>query len=160
MKRLHHGFWVGILACLTAGAAHAVERGVLPFAKDLPAEAQLARAKHMPILIMFGAQGCGYCNRVRDEVLIPTTRNADYDDKVVLLEVDVSSAKRLVDFNGVATTHAQFAQRYRVGFTPTVVLLDAQGNQLTDPLVGFVTADYYGGDLEDRLNLALGKLRH
>lgn len=160
MKRLHHRFWVGILACLVGGTAHAVERGVLPLAADLPAEAQLARSKHMPILIMFGAEGCGYCDRVRNEVLIPTTLNADYDDKVVLLEVDVSSSKRLVDFNGVAMTHAQFARRYRIGLTPTVMLLDPQGKSLTDPLVGFVTADYYGGDLENRLNLALGKLRH
>lgn len=159
MKRLHLGFWLGILAWLVGGTAHAVERGVLPFAADLSAEAQLARAKQMPILIMFGARGCSYCNRVREEVLIPTTRNADYDNKVVLLEVDVDSAQRLVDFNGAAITHAQFAQRYHVGFTPTVMLLDAQGKSLVDPMVGFVTADYYGGDLEDRLNLALGKLR-
>jgi thioredoxin-related protein len=159
MKRLNHWFWFGILTCLVPPTAHAVERGKLPFAADLAAEARTARAKQMPILIMFGSSGCGYCAKVRDEFLIPTTLNADYDDKVLLLEVDVGSSKRMLDFNGNATTHARFAQRYRVGFTPTVVLLDAHGNELTDPLVGFVTADYYGGYLEDRLNLALGKLR-
>lgn len=158
-KFVQYWFWSGILACLLIPAAQAVERGKLPLAADLPADAREARAKQMPILIMFGSHGCGYCSRVRDEFLIPTTLNADYDDKVRLLEVDIGSSQRMVDFNGNFTTHARFAQRYRVGFTPTVVLLDAQGHPLADPLVGFITADYYGGYLEERLNTALTKLR-
>lgn len=148
-----------ILACLVAASAGAVERGKLPFAADLTAEAKLSREKKIPIMILFSADGCTYCGRVRDEFFIPTTRNAEYDDKVILLEVEVGSGARLVDFQGKTTTQARFAQRYKIGFTPTVLVVDAAGKELTDPLIGLTTPDFYGGYMEDRIVQGMEKLR-
>jgi len=158
-KRYKIGFFAAILACLAITAAHAVERGKLPFATDLSREAKLAREKQIPILILFSMQGCGYCKRVREEVLIPTTLNADYDNKVILLEVDSSNYAKLIDFEGKTTTQAEFVAKNKVGLTPTVKFFDANGKEVATPIIGLVTVDYYGGYLDQAIDTSIAKIR-
>jgi len=153
------GLMLAILSWLAGTPAWAVERGVLPMAKDLGKTARDARERRAPILILFSSAGCHYCAQVRDEFLIPTTRNADYDNKVVMVEVDAGSGQRLVDFDGKMTTHADFAARYQIAMTPTVKLLDAQGREVAIPLVGIISRDYYGGFLDEAIHAALAKVR-
>lgn len=148
-----------ILACLLSLPALAVERGKLPYAMDLSKEAKTAREKQIPILILFSTPGCFYCHRVREEVLIPTTRNADYDNKVIMLEVESGNSARLIDFDGKVTTQDQFAARQHVALTPTVKFFDAQGREVADPIVGLVTVDYYGGMLDQNIENAISKIR-
>jgi thioredoxin-related protein len=153
------GLLMGILSCLPFTPAGAVERGVLPFAKDMGKLAQEAKERRAPILILFSSAGCHYCAQVREEFLIPTTRNADYDNKVIMVEIEAGSSMPLVDFNGKPTTHGDFAARYQVSMTPTVKLLDAQGREAAIPLVGIVSRDYYGGFLDQAIDAALAKIR-
>ncbi len=161
MNRLKFGIglFAAILACWALASAHAVERGKLPLATDLSKEAKLAREKQIPILILFSMRGCGYCNRVRDEILIPTTLNAEYDNKVILLEVDSSNHAKLIDFDGKATTQADFVAKNRVGLSPTVKFFDPQGREVADPIVGLVTVDYYGGYLDQAIDASIAKIR-
>ncbi len=157
--KLSIGVFALILACLGPLPALAVERGVLPAADDLRVQGKLSREKQIPVLILFSDPGCPYCARVRDEFLIPTTLNQEYDDRVILLEVEVGGSAKLIDFDGNRTTHGRFAQRHRVGFTPTVKLFDARGRELTEPLIGFTNADFYGGYLEQAIIDATARLR-
>lgn len=153
------GFFAAILACLALAPAHAVERGVLPLATDLSKDAKLARDKRIPILILFSMAGCNYCDQVREEVLIPTTRNAEYDNKVIMVEVDYSNRSKMIDFNGKTTTQAAFASRNNVGLTPTVKFYDAQGREVADPIVGIASMDYYGGTLDQAIDASIAKIR-
>jgi len=154
------GFFAVILACLALPSAQAVERGKLPFATDLSLDAKLAREKQIPILILFSMQGCPFCKRVREEILIPTTLNAEYDNKVILLEVDGSNHAKLIDFDGKTTTQADFVAKNRVGLTPTVKFFDPQGREVAAPIVGLVTVDYYGGYLDQAIDTSIAKIRN
>jgi len=161
MKKLHFGitFFAAILACLWLPATFAVERGKLPMATDLSKEAALAHEKQIPILILFSAPGCGYCKRVREEVLIPTTYNADYDNKVIMLEVESGNSGKIVDFDGHAISQADFVAKHRVGFAPTVKFFDAKGREVADPIIGLVTVDYYGGFMDQGIDNATARIR-
>ncbi|UCE90318.1 MAG: hypothetical protein JSW10_05755, partial [Pseudomonadota bacterium] len=53
----------------------------------------------------------------------------------------------------------EFAQRYSAFVMPTVVLVDHRGRELAPRLVGVTTPDFYGGDLDDAIDTALGRLR-
>lgn len=161
MKRLKYGitFLAAILACMGLTAALAVERGKLPMATDLSKEAKIARDKQIPILILFSAPGCSYCARVRDEVLIPTTRNADYDNKVILLEVESGNEGSIIDFDGKPIAQDKFIAKHKVGFNPTVKFFDAAGNEVAAPIIGLVTVDYYGGFLDQGIENATAKIR-
>lgn len=147
------------LTSLAASSVWAVERGVLPMAKDMSKTARDAKQRRAPILVLFSSPGCHYCAQVREEFLIPTTRNADYDNKVVMVEVEAGSSMRMVDFDGKPTTHADFAQRYQVSMTPTVKLMDSQGREVAIPLVGIVSRDYYGGFLDQAIDAGLARIR-
>lgn len=149
----------GILSWLAAVPAGAVERGVLPMARDLTKVAREAASRRAAILVLFSSAGCHYCAQVRDGFLIPTTRNADYDDKVVMVEVDAGSSQRLVDFDGRPTTHAEFAARYQVSMTPTVKFLDTRGREVALPLVGIANPDFYGGPLDEAIHAAQARVR-
>ena len=162
MKQVKYGitFLAAILACLGLTAALAVERGKVPLAADLSKEAKIARDKRIPILVLFSAPGCVYCDRVRNQVLIPTTLNADYDDKVIMLEVEVGNNTKLIDFDGKRITQAQFASKHKVVFTPTVKFFDARGHEVADPIVGLVTLDYYGGVFDQGIENAIARIRN
>ena len=161
MNKMRFGvtFFAAILACLWLSATWAVERGKLPMASDLSKQAKLAREKQIPILILFSAPDCDYCHRVREEVLIPTTYNAAYDDKVIMIEVESGNSSRMIDFDGHLISHADFSAKHRVGLSPTVKFFDAKGREVADPIIGLVTVDFFGGSMDKGIDKATAKIR-
>jgi thioredoxin-related protein len=128
-------------------------------AHDLAADARLAARHNIPLLVLFSQADCPWCERARQEFLLPMQRNAEYRSKVMMREVAIDSSGALADFAGSATTQAEFARRYRVSVTPTVMLFSPRGAALGEPLVGFSSADYYGWFLDQRIDGALAQLR-
>ena len=128
-------------------------------ARDLAADARLAAERRIPLLLLFSETGCPWCERARQEFLLPMQRNPDYRARVMMREVVVDSGAALVDFGGGRTTQADFARRSRIGMLPTVMLFGPRGEPLGEPLVGFGSADYYGYFLDERIDAALATLR-
>lgn len=149
------GLGLASLACFgLAGAADEI-----PAAQDLSSEAAISRAGQLPVLILFTAENCAYCERVKREFLLPMQRNPEYADRVIMRQIEYRSRSRLVDFSGKITTAAQFSRQQKVRLTPTIKLFDAEGNVLTEPLVGLTTPDYYGAYLDRAIDEALAKIR-
>ena len=130
----------------------------LPYVQDFTAEGKTAQAKQLPILVLFMSPHCVYCEKVLREFLVPMTRNADYKTKVIMRQIDIDSNARLRDFNGVMTAQRQFASASKIKLVPTVKLFDSQGHELTDPIVGLLTVDFYGGYLDNAIDEALAKI--
>jgi len=128
-------------------------------ARDLAADARLAAERRIPLLLLFSETGCPWCERARQEFLLPMQRNPDYQARVMMREVVVDSGAPLVDFDGKQTTQAEFARRSRISMMPTVTLFGARGQPLAEPVVGFVSADYYGYFIDQRIDSALASLR-
>lgn len=126
---------------------------------DLVADAQVASSRQVPILIMFSLHDCPYCNVVREEFLKPMLRNSDYADRVVIREIHTDNDSSLRDFNGQLISPGDLAQRYAATLAPTVVFVDRQGRELAKRLVGITTVDYYGGFLDDAIEISLRRLR-
>jgi thioredoxin-related protein len=157
-KAAAFGLGVASLAWFSlAGAAGPVDE--IPVTADLTLEAAVSRSKQLPILILFTAQKCPYCERVKQEFLLPMQRNPEYADKVIMRQIEYQDRSRLVDFSGKATTAAQFSKQQKVRLTPTIKLFDAEGRSLTEPLVGLTTPDYYGYYLDRAIDEALEKIR-
>lgn len=148
-----------ILACLAALFVAAPAWAQMTAARDLAADARLAAERKVPLLVLFSESGCPWCERARQEFLLPMQRNAEYHGKVMMREVGTDSSAMLVDFSGKTTTQAEFARRSHVSMTPTVLLLGPRGQALGEPLVGFTSADYYGYFLDQRIDSALAQLR-
>ena len=148
-----------ILTWFTISWAHAQGDADVPVTRDLASESQAAQARQMPVLVLFMSPHCPYCDRVLKEFLLPMQRNPEYGTKVVMRQVAIDSNARLLDFNGRATTHAQFAAQNRVKLVPTIKMFDARGRELTEPLVGLLTPDFYGSYLDQAIEEALAKVR-
>ena len=136
---------------LSAGGA---EPPALPRATDLQADAALSAQHNIPILLMFAAETCSYCLQVERDYLLPLLDDAVYADKVLIRKVLVQDARPLIDFDGGTLESARFADRYRVTLVPTLVFVDAHGQEISERLVGLTTVDFYWGYLQRSLDMA------
>ena len=66
-------YW--ILACLAALFVAAPVGAQMTQARDLAADARLAAARKIPLLLLFSEAGCPWCERARQEFLLPMQRN-------------------------------------------------------------------------------------
>jgi thioredoxin-related protein len=133
-----------------------------PFAQstdDMAQAAQQARSAGMPIMVVFGTEDCGYCERMKSEFLLPQLQQGDLQKKVLIREVDIQAAGKIADFDGLRVRNGLFVHRYEVFATPTVVLVDPEGRILTPPLVGYSDARDYQERLEQAIDTATRSLR-
>jgi thioredoxin-related protein len=106
--------------------------------EDWAQTAEYARSTQVPILILYTAIDCGYCSRLKQEVLQPLFTSGDPDQPVaVLREIDINAGGKMTDFDGEPIRSRQFKQRYQVFATPTLLILDDQGKLLSEPIVGY-----------------------
>jgi thioredoxin-related protein len=102
----------------------------------------IARERHSPILVLFNADTCGYCQRLKHEVIEPLSR--DSGQKLPLIcEFDIHSNGKIIDFNGDPIRSRQFKRRYNIFAVPTLLILDPDGTPLTDPIVGYNSQEEY-----------------
>jgi thioredoxin-related protein len=156
--RRRFAVWLGT-AVLALLPTLAVADALLPEAGDLAADGRMSITKGTPILIEMARSGCRYCEKVREDFLKPMVRSGDYRGRIIFRQLHVDAELPLVDFDGRRIAPRDFARRYHVEMTPTVLLLDAQGRLLAKPLVGLTTEDFYGAFLDEAIDKAVARLR-
>jgi thioredoxin-related protein len=114
-----------------------------PFAVDWSDVSQTARQQHRPILVVFSDDTCGYCEKLKQEVLDPLSHNPNDEPELLIREFDINVGGKITDFNGESIRSRVFKRRYGIFATPTLIILDADGQPLTDPLVGYNSAQEY-----------------
>jgi thioredoxin-related protein len=145
----------GILLAVTGPHSLAV-----PLAHDLYEDGRSAERDCKPLLLEFSDTGCSYCRLLEEEVLDPTLLNRDYDRRVLMRKLLIDRHRTLRDFDGESSVDAQqLAQRYKVRVTPTLVFVDARGQEIAERMVGVTTLDMYGGYLDLALDSARRKLQ-
>jgi thioredoxin-related protein len=140
-----------ILACALAPAASAEG---LRLTDNLANEARAAASAGVPLVVFFSQPGCDYCERARREFLEPMVAQPGADTLFRLVEVDITSAKPLVAFDGRRLTQASFAREQQVRVVPTLAFLGARGAPLAEPLVGLTLPDFYQAYIDRRLETA------
>jgi thioredoxin-related protein len=103
----------------------------------------LADRSHRPLLLVVTAPDCGYCQRLKNEVLSSLDSHRDLAKRVIIREMDLHSSGKVVDFNGELVRARMFLSRYGVFATPTVLFLDSAGQSLREPLVGYNGTELY-----------------
>jgi thioredoxin-related protein len=139
---------------LAAGAA----AGHLAPAQDLAADARGMRARGTVMLVLFSQAGCRWCERAKREVLLPLQIDPASRRRVVLREVALDSDEPLTDFAGRRTTHRRFAAAAGASFTPTLIVYDPDGRRLAEPIIGFLTADFYAEYVNRAVEEGLARL--
>lgn len=139
----------GVLA-LPATWAQAKDTA-LPVPASLPQALLAAKAKGEPLVVLISLPGCVYCEMVRRSYLLPARQGNDLQ----AWQLDVSDKTTpLIGFNGQPTTAALQAKAWKATFTPTVLFIGSQGQEVAERLVGIAVPDFYGAYLEQRLATA------
>jgi len=97
-------------------------------------------------------QGCPYCRALEAEVLKPMAAGGEFE-QFCMGRVDWDGGE-LIDFDGTTTSSEAIVERYGVVVVPTIVFVDAEGRQLTVPLVGYQGSELYFALLRKRYRQA------
>ena len=130
----------------------------IPVVTDLSQDASLARSQELVILIEFSDDDCEYCLLLENEFLIPMSKNRGYGEKVIIRSLPLSGDHQFKGFQGELVSASQFASKYQVMVTPTMVFLDANGNELSEKLVGIWSIDFFGSYIDERIDTARQKV--
>ena len=119
---------VQVLAAMVMLAATMAVGGEGLWITDFAQAKQLAAEKNVPILADFsGSDWCGWCIRLDKEVFSQPEFQAYAKDKLVLFLADFPSKKKLPA--DVVKQNQELQKQFKVEGYPTVILLDAQGNE-------------------------------
>ncbi len=146
----------------SAGNSLATESGneehVIPHINDFFIEAVAAKESHLPILVMFGADDCSYCEKLEAEILKPMVISGDYHDKVIIRKMMIDDFNSVRDFKGAELEASEFADKYHVTVTPTVMLLDSDGKMLAPKILGINTVEFYAAYLDQAIDVSYRSL--
>jgi len=127
-----------LLLCLTAAWPAQSDSGPLDQEqRDWARVGELSRSRHLPVVVLISSKDCGYCERLKSEVLSPMLQDGSLTHRAVFGEVSRYSGGKIVDFDGERMRTRIFVDRYRVFAYPTLLFLDARGQPLHQPLVGY-----------------------
>lgn len=126
--------------------------------EDLREATRIARQDNLLLVIEFSSEYCAYCRKLEELFLLPMQRNAEYREKVLVRYVSLDAYETLIDFDGRSKATSEFASRYGVSLTPTLIFIDGDGVELSEKLVGIWSEDFYGGFIDDRIDEARAKL--
>lgn len=127
-------------------------------ATDLRQEARVVKADNLLLVIEFSSEYCAFCRKLEELFLLPMQRNSEYRNKVLIRYVSLDMYETLVDFRGRSMSTGEFAARYDITLTPTLLFLNGDGIEMSDKLVGIWSEDYYGGFIDNRIDEGREKL--
>jgi thioredoxin-related protein len=143
---------------MTACRAEVLSPAEVPLLHNLESAITEINQGCRPLLLEFSAEYCEYCSLLEENILKPIRRNRDYDKRVVMRKVMLGDNTLVNDFDGKSSSADKLARRYNIMVTPTLIFVDTQGKELAERMVGVTTLDFYGGYLDDALDLAKQKL--
>lgn len=78
---------------------------------------------------------------------------------MLIREIDVDRSTELRDFAGTATTHRAFARSHNVTRVPTLIVFDAGGKPVGQPVTGLLSEDFYRLYIEQAIEAGLTRMR-
>lgn len=130
----------------------------VPMGQDLRADGRQSARHDRPIVLVFSARNCSYCELLESSILRPSLMGGYYDDQIIMRKLMLDSQLPIGDFDGQRRAPSAISRRYQVHVTPTVLFVDAQGKELAPRLVGINTVEMYGGYLDAAIQEARRKL--
>lgn len=123
--------------------------------QDLQLLAERAKQTGLPILLMFGAEWCEFCEQLVEEVFNPMTMRGYYDGRVVLMRhVGVDEQQPIRGLQGKLIKKSEWAYELNADLTPTVIFLDGDGREVAPRIVGISNIHMYAGVIHRNLNIA------
>lgn len=99
------------------------------------------------------------CDVLEEEIIKPMLRSGDYENTVIIRSLEMDSFDTMKDFDGNDTTAAALAKTYKVKLTPTLLLLDVNGNEVAERIMGVYSLDFFGAYVDEALAKGLSVIK-
>lgn len=122
--------------------------GLVAPVTDLQATGQQAREAGLPILLYVSRSDCTFCRRFEAHVLNPLLRSGAVADTIIVRELVWDLPGPVTDFAGEVVAPESIADGYGAKLTPTLLFLDAHGDEIASRITGYRESDYFSYYLE------------
>lgn len=120
-----------VLVPAPVGAAGGPEQFIIqPLDYDIPAEVSAAAQQGKTLVVMFGQNGCPYCEKMHKRVFPHPQVSEQYGAHFVLFEINIKGDLEVIGHDGEATTEKQYAGQMRARATPLFVYYDKDGKDV------------------------------
>ncbi len=151
-------FKLPLLVFLLLLSSHLLAEVQVQTVEDLRVLKQDAEARGLPILLMFTAEDCEYCDAIRINYLQPMVKSGDYESSILIRQVYIEDYSYLRNVKGELISGDVLAMRYNVDVTPTILFLNASGIELTRRIIGISNIYYFGDTLDKHIAMAKSAL--
>ncbi len=141
--------WLASAGVLGVSQAQAKET-FLPTPASLRDAALVAQSKGEPLVLLVSLPGCVWCELLRRNYLAPLR-----SEGVQAFQITVNDKKQAVgNFQGQPSNGAEIASAYQAKYTPTLMFLNARGQEIAQRIEGVASADLIGALIDARLAAA------
>jgi len=152
------------MLCSLSVMAQDYEEDELPYVEiieltDFNTLTKKAQQTGKVIMLEMSATYCGYCKTLEEEIIKPMLRSGDYNDNVLIRQVNIDIHGLMDDLGGDKTSPDQLARRYDIFITPTLLFLDGQGEEVSERILGVNSLDYYGAYVDEALEQGYHKIQ-
>ena len=112
--------------------------------KDFHAIAKKMQKEKLVLVLEFHAKHCVYCKQLEAEILEPMLISGDYNDLVLIKQLAVDSEATIKGFDGKVTTGVKLSKQMNIIVSPTLVFLNAKGEEISERIVGINTPEMFG----------------
>lgn len=160
MSRIHQIFFVVAIfvisiTCTLATDLNRTTRPEVSSTQDLSKLAQLSKTKKLPLLIVFSATHCSYCELLENEFLRPMLISGEYRNKIIIRKIVIDEIATIRNFRGKLIDSDKLIGDFNVSVTPTMLFLDSHGTELAKRMIGINTIDFFGAYLDDAIDQSL-----
>ncbi len=158
-KNFNHYVWVVtslfVWLALLSQSARADEWALVNTTDFRPVVAQ-AKKDGLPIAIYFNRVRCGACEKLKEEAILPMINNGLLDGYVHMVEIKVNAKDEVFyDFYGEETDGLFFQDLYNITTFPSIVFVNAEGDEIGHRMENSGAYDYVPAELTDLINQAL-----
>lgn len=132
----------------------------IPEATNFSVDGRQAAAEDRMIMLLISQVHCPYCMLIKEEIIHPMIRGKDYADRLLIRELFIDMEGIINDFDGKPVDAAAFAHQHGARLTPTLLFLDAKGNELTERMIGINTPEMYFYYVDQSIRKALSAMRN
>jgi len=122
--------------------------------KDLRELKQQVETSNLPVLLLFSAEDCGYCDAVRDNYLVPMIKTGEYSSTILFRQLYIDDYHYLRNEKGEIISAETMALKYDIEVTPSILFINAQGNELSERIIGINSVDYFDELLSTHISQA------
>jgi len=155
--------WSGLLLVLLMSMSAADETMLPPVRieplRNLQQDLAEVRRSGRPLMLIFSADHCPFCERLKQNIVNPMLRSGDYDDRILIRITELDIYESVTGKNGQPIDPPDLARAYGVFVTPTVLLLGPDGEELAPRQLGINNEDFYGAYLDNAIAEAREKLK-